>query len=105
MFRELAQTPARLKRGRGLGDRAGIKAGRRQSRHNLRFRDRPLEPFADEIRLPAGQVDQPLKRNTGCCRAPERERDELNGATDNLDRHVLTGLRTAHSCIEVTASR
>ena len=96
-LREFAQTSDRLERRGRLSDRAGVHSGRHQPSHDPGLGDRPLEPIAHEIRLPAGQLDQPLERNTGLCRAPERERDEVNGTADDLDRDVLAGLRAARA--------
>ena len=92
-LRELAQTADRFEAGRCSGDRASVDAGRRQPSDDPRLRDRLLERCAYEIRFPAGQLDQPLERNTGLSRPPERERDGAYGAADNLDGHVLAGLR------------
>ena len=87
---ELAQAPDRIEAGRGLSDRAGIESGRREPRHHPGFGDRPLQCLTHEIGLPPGDVNQALERDPGRRRAPQRERDQFNGAAENLDRHVLT---------------
>jgi hypothetical protein len=58
--------------------------------------DIALESFANELRFPAGQLEQPLEWHAGGRRALERGRHEMHGAADDLDRHVLTGLRATH---------
>jgi hypothetical protein len=55
----------------------------------------PRERLADELWLPAGQLDEPLDRHTAFRRVPEREVDKVHRAADRLDRDVLTGLRPA----------
>lgn len=45
--------------------------------------------------LPAGQLDEPLERNTESGRVRARERDQVHRAADRLDRDVLNGLQRA----------
>src|SRR6185369_3011835 len=86
--------------GRRLGDGAEVETGRRELGHEVpggwppRVRS-SFDGLAHELRLPAGQLDEPVEGHAGLPGAPERERDEGHGAADRFDRDVLTRLRPA----------
>ncbi len=72
----------------------GSRPAGHQLREQARLR-RPRELLADQPRVPSGQLREPVQRNTALGRVPERERDQMRGAVDRLDRGVLAALRTA----------
>ena len=99
-LRQFLQARGRLGARRGLRDGGGVEVGRRQPGHEARGRRPqrvgcPCDRLADELRLPAGQLDEAVERNAAFRRVPEREGDQVHRAADRLDRDVLTRLRPA----------
>jgi hypothetical protein len=65
----------------------------------------PGKSPANEVGLPAARLDQPGVRDAAGFGASERERDELDGATERFDRRVPADFWPPSSWDEETASR
>ena len=97
---QFLQARGRLGTRRGPRDGTGVETGRRQLGHEVlrRWPQRvrsSCDGLAHELGLPAGQLDEPVERNTGFRCVPECEGDQVHRAADGLDRDVLTRLRPA----------
>lgn len=87
---EVFQAAEKLEAGGGVRDCARVQTLRGEPRDDMRLGD-PLKALTNEVGLPAAQLNQPGVRDAAGLGASERERDELDGATERLDRHMPAG--------------